>query len=277
MFFLNFIENAILLHVLIGMLGLFFGAIANTYILQWLSEEIPKEVIKDTYEGNEDELNKKLESIQLYQRKWFEYIPLLSWLKRTEKEFSIFPRYKQIALEIAFCSGTLLIFLSFGLSKEFILHTFAFWYFTCGMICDIQTRYCPPTLHAIAFVGVIASGLFIHGLPSTFIGLLIPGLILYAIVVAFETFLGKEVMGGGDLKMIVLAGGLFGTGFAMYELAMGAVIVTILYIGVAIRARRKGENYPVPMMVGYGLAFVLYEVFRFTPEGKMFFDILIGI
>ena len=266
-----------LLYIFIGIIGLFIGALANTYILQWLSEEIPKEIAKDTYGDNEKELNKKLESVQIYQRKLFEYIPFLSWIKRTEKEFSIFPRYKQIALEIAFCSGTLLLFLSFGLSKEFLLHTFALWYFTCGMICDIQTRYCPPTLHTIAFVGVVASGLFIHGLLSIFIGLVIPGLILYAIVVAFETFLGKEVMGGGDLKMIVLAGGLLGTGFAMYELAMGAVIVTILYIGAAIRARRKGEYYPVPMMVGYGLAFVLYEVFRFTPEGKMFFDILIGI
>ena len=82
-------------------------------------------------------------------------------------------------------------------------------------------------------------------------------------------------MGGGDLKMIVLAGGLLGTGFAMYELVMGAAIVTVIYVGVAIRDRRKGENYPVPMMVGYGLAFVLYEVFRLTPEGKMFFDIFI--
>ena len=266
-----------ILYILVGMLGLFVGALANTYILQWLSEDIPKEVIKDTYEGNEDELNKKLESIQSYRRKWFEYIPLLSWLKRTEKEFSIFPRYKQIALEVAFCSGTLLLFFSFGLSKEFLLHTFALWYFTCGMICDIQTRYCPPTLHTIAFVGVITSGLFIHGLLSIFIGLVIPGLILYAIVVAFETFLGKEVMGGGDLKMIVLAGGLLGTGFAMYELAMGAVIVTILYIGAAIRARRKGEYYPVPMMVGYGFAFVLYVVLMATPEGKVFFEIFTGI
>lgn len=274
---MNFIENTMILYILVGMLGLFVGALANTYILQWLSEDIPKEVIKDTYEGNEDELNKKLESIQSYRRKWFEYIPLLSWLKRTEKEFSIFPRYKQIALEVAFCSGTLLLFVSFGLSKEFLLHIFALWYFTCGMICDIQTRYCPPKLHAIAFVGVVASGLFINGLLSIFIGLVIPGLILYAIVVAFETFLGKEVMGGGDLKMIVLAGGLLGTGFAMYELAMGAVIVTILYIGAAIRARRKGENYPVPMMVGYGLAFVLYVVLMATPEGKVFFEIFTGI
>ena len=274
---MNFIENTMILYILVGMLGLFVGALANTYILQWLSEDIPKEVIKDTYEGNEDELNKKLESIQSYRRKWFEYIPLLSWLKRTEKEFSIFPRYKQISLEVAFCSGTLLLFFSFGLSKEFLLHTFALWYFTCGMICDIQTRYCPPTLHTIAFVGVITSGLFIHGLLSIFIGLVIPGLILYAIVVAFETFLGKEVMGGGDLKMIVLVGGLLGTGFAMYELAMGAVIVTILYIGAAIRARRKGEYYPVPMMVGYGFAFVLYVVLMTTPEGKVFFEIFTGI
>ena len=274
---MNFIENTIISYILVGILGLFLGALANTYILQWLSEEIPKEIAKDTYEDNEEELNRKLESIQSYQRKLFEYIPFLSWIKRTEKEFSIFPRYKQIAIEIAFCSGTLLIFLSFGISKEFLLHTFALWYFTCGMICDIQTRYCPPTLHTIAFVGVIASGLFIHGLLSTFIGLAIPGLVLYAIVVAFETFLGKEVMGGGDLKMIILAGGLLGTGFAMYELVIGAAIVTVLYIGAVIRARRKGEDYSVPMMVGYGLAFVLYEELRLTPDGKLFFDLLTGI
>ena len=63
----------------------------------------------------------------------------------------------------------------------------------------------------------------------------------------------------------------------MYELVMGAAIVTVLYIGAVIRARRKGEDYSVPMMVGYGLAFVLYEELRLTPDWKIFFDVLTGI
>ena len=271
-----FNEQSIMIYIFVLIFGAFLGALANTSILQWLSEEIPKEIIKDSLDGNEN-VEEKTKNIPQYRRKWFEYIPVLSWIKRDVSLFSYFPKHKQIALEVAFSSATLLLFISFGLSKEFLLHTFAFWYFTCGMICDIKTRYCPPTLQAIGFVGCVASALFINGIMPTLLGLVLPGLVLYAIVVAFEMFLGKEVMGGGDLKMIVIVGGLLGSGFAIYEIAVGALIVTVLYVGVAIRYRRKGENYPVPMMVGYALAFVLYEALRFTEEGKAFFEILSSI
>lgn len=270
---LIFVENNLGLYVFALILGVFIGAFANTYILQCLSEEIPKEIIKDNHKGNEDELIEKIKEVQPYQRKWTEYIPILSWIKRSKKESSILSIHKQISIELFFSIGTLFLFFSFGLSKEWILHTFALWYFICGMICDINSRYCPSTLHQIAIVGVVAAGLFVNGIYSTVLGIIFPGIVLYLFILVLETVLKKEVMGGGDLKMIILSGGLLGSALSAYLLVAGAIIVSIIYLGEVIRYKKEGKEYPVPMMVGYGLAFILYEIFVFTPEGKIFFDL----
>ena len=270
---LVFIENEWFLCTFALILGLFIGAIANTYVLQWLSEEIPKEIIKDNHKGNENELIEKIKEVPPYQRKWTEYIPILSWIKRSKKDFSILSIHKQIAIEFFFSIGTLFLLFSFGLSKVWILHTFALWYFICGMICDINSRYCPSTLHQITIVGVVTAGLFVNGIYSTVLGLIFPGIVLYLFILVLEIVLKKEVMGGGDLKMIILSGGLLGSALSAYLLVAGAIIVSIIYLGEVIRYKKEGKEYPVPMMVGYGLAFILYEIFVFTPEGKIFFDL----
>ena len=109
---LIFVENNLGLCVFALILGLFIGAFANTYILQCLSEEIPKEIVKDNHKGNEDELIEKIKEVQPYQRKWTEYIPILSWIKRSKKESSILSIHKQISIELFFSIGTLFLFFS---------------------------------------------------------------------------------------------------------------------------------------------------------------------
>lgn len=156
------------------------------------------------------------------QIRWFDNIPILSFLalrgtcRHCQKPIS----WRYPIVELLTALTAIAVFLSFGLSFVSVIY-FAF---LCALIVssfiDLEFQIIPDEIS----VGGMVVGLFLsvlipalHGtdlrliaLGRSLIGLIVGGGILYITGLIGDFLFRKESMGGGDIKLLAMAGSILG-------------------------------------------------------------------
>jgi leader peptidase (prepilin peptidase)/N-methyltransferase len=193
-----------------------------------------------------------------------ENIPLLSWLALRGKckgcGSSISIQYPLVELAVA-CLW-LACYLHYGLSFT-ALRVVVFATVLLGIaITDAKHYLIPDGFTAFGLAWVIVTALVALFFPSDSpfagaYGALI-GACTGAGAIAIAGWVGelalkKEAMGFGDVTLMAMVGAAVGPGRAILTIFIGAVIATVLFLGVVypvswIRARRRGVEFSAPQV-----------------------------
>lgn len=185
-----------------------------------------------------------------HQIRWFENIPILSWLVLRGKCSScatpISARYPTIEL----ITGLLFAWCTWrwGLSWP----AAAWCLFSAALVSltmiDWDTTLLPDDLTLpLLWAGLIAATLGWTGvsLPDAIWGAVAGYLSLWAVYWAFKLLTGKEGMGYGDFKLLAALGAWFGWLALAPIILMAAGIGAV--VGIALKLSKKlGEGQPIP-------------------------------
>ena len=225
-------------------IGACLGSFANVCIYRWLNEQ--------TLEGRSKcpTCNTTI--------KWYDLIPILSFFLLKGK-----CRYCKASIDlqypfIEFISGFLLIFTSytFGFSLESIIVYLFLYLFLIAMVCDIKETIVPNE--------IIVLGLFLmlFALLTGFIPLinsLIGFFTVFAVLYAFISIFGEDTIGGGDIKLLMVLGGIFGIELAFYTFIYACYIQSITFLYFLFeKDRTKRAICLVPaLFFGFLVAYLL--------------------
>lgn len=209
--------------------------------------------------------------------KWFDNIPVLSFIllrgrcRRCGLKFSA--RYPLV--EFLTACLFLALYLEFGPGPEF----FIFAAFSTSMIImsfiDIDHRIIPDEIDLPGIAaGLILSAVYppLHARPqpwdrvfaspaavslaSSISGVLVGGGILTALAVFGKMAFKKEAMGGGDIKLIAMAGAFMGWQFAVLTVFLSAVAGSV--IGLAMKLKTSSSYIPYGPYLALGALVSLF-------------------
>jgi leader peptidase (prepilin peptidase)/N-methyltransferase len=183
-----------------------------------------------------------------YRLRWYDNIPVLSyaWLRGRCRSCRAPIAIRYPIVEII----TMLVFL---------LHLFVFGWtalmavrlaFACALIVlfaiDLEHHILPNvlTLPGIA-AGLIASTFVPPGWLDAVLGALLGGGVLWVIGEAYFRYSGQEGMGGGDVKMLAMAGAFLGWKQVLVTLVISSVAGSLIGM-LVIALRRGGMKYALP-------------------------------
>ncbi len=183
---------------------------------------------------------------------WFDNIPLLSFIllkgkcRNCKKKVS----WRYPLVELLFGAITLLLFLKFGLTLEFIFYVLLSIILVSIFVIDLMHQIIPDEL---VFAGTAISLLFNFSFGNLFSGFLAATFLLVLHLITK----GKG-MGLGDVKLAILGGMVVGLNNVFYWLALafltGAVIGCILILGKSANLKSKIAFGP------FLIAALLYEI-----------------
>lgn len=185
-----------------------------------------------------------------HQIRWFENIPILSWLALRGKCSSchtpISARYPAIELV------TGLLFAWCAWRWGLTLQAAAWCLFAAILVAltmiDWDTTLLPDDLtYPLLWAGLMASALGWTGVPVDVAiwGAVAGYLSLWCVYWAFKLLTGKEGMGYGDFKLLAALGAWFGWPALVPIILMSAGIGSV--VGIAMKLSRKlGEGQPIP-------------------------------
>ena len=195
---------------------------------------------------------------------WFQNIPVISWLLLNGRasccDYKIPNRY--FFMELA--SGVMFAYLFYQFSFDgdlqilFLSMVFASIMIIVSVI-DLETMLIPDRFSiGGSFVGLTLSLFFpvlhgfslnplqsemIAGLWASFLGLLISSSLLFWIGSVAETFLKKEALGQGDVKLLGCVGAFCGWQGGIFSIFGGAILGTILMIPVFVLQKIRSNKY----------------------------------
>jgi len=192
--------------------------------------------------------------------KFYDNIPIISYFVLKGKcRYCGNPISVQYPL-VEFITGvlTLLLFLRFGLSKEF----FFLLPFICSLIVitfiDFQHQIIPDI---ITIPGAI-SGMLLHlltkeGALDSILGLLVGGGSLLFISLAYMIIYRKEGMGGGDIKLMAMIGAWLGIRSVLPVIMIGAFSGSIYGL-----IKNRGRGGVIPFGPFLSLGAIVYIFFQ---------------
>lgn len=225
--------------------GTIFGSIANYCIIQW-SDNKP---IVSYYRCNTCK----------HSIKWYDSIPIISYFLLKGKcrycHTSISLIYPFVEILTGFLSFA--IFYQYGFNYQAILIMFTTWFMLVATVTDIRERIIPNELIVLGLC-VIAINSLIGTIEFTNILIgFIPATLLFFISILLEAIMNIDVViGGGDIKLLFVLGGLWGWFLPVITLVGGCYILVLIYGGVAINNLAEKKQTYTPMMVGFGLFFL---------------------
>ncbi|GBE03535.1 type 4 prepilin-like proteins leader peptide-processing enzyme [bacterium BMS3Abin09] len=191
--------------------------------------------------------------------KFYDNIPILSYIilrgrcRSCKAEFSA--RY--LFVEFINAALYLVVLNSFGIGSPLVLLTYFFFVSTLIVIffIDIDHQIIP---NSITFPGIpIALILGSTILPDPFlrenllgfrdagIGLLAGGGFFYLTAVSAKAILKKDAMGGGDIKMMAMVGGLLGWKGVILTTFMGSLLGSMIGVSLILtKGREWGSKIP---------------------------------
>jgi leader peptidase (prepilin peptidase)/N-methyltransferase len=119
----------------------------------------------------------------------------------------------------------------------------------------------PPPLPVISFVDALLGAALGSGL-------------LWLVSEAYFRLRGREGMGMGDVKMMLLVGAFLGAKRTLLTIFAGSLLGSILGLAF-MAARRKDSNYELPFGTFLGMA-ALLVVFFGTPVVRWYQSVLLG-
>ena len=173
--------------------------------------------------------------------KWYDNIPILSYIilrgKCRNCKDKISPRY--LLIELLAGIGSLLIFLRFGVSTLSLFGIIMFLILIPIAFIDIELMIIPDSLVILLFIlGIF--GIFFNDINYGY-GIVNVGykskLIALGIVIAFtfiivllEKLLKRDLMGGGDIKLLFCSGILLGWQLTILVLCFSSILACICEI-----------------------------------------------
>ena len=206
---------------------------------------------------------------------WFQNIPIVSWLLLKGKasccDYKIPRRY--FFMELG--SGMIFAYLFYKFSFDgdlqilFLSMIFASIMIIVSVI-DLETMLIPDRFSiGGSFVGLSLSLFFpvlhgfslnplqsemIAGLWASFLGLIISSSLLFWIGSIAETFLKKEALGQGDIKLLGCIGAFCGWQGGVFSIFGGAILGTVLMIPVLVAQKiRCGKDQQENEKFGWGV------------------------
>ncbi|MCE5272353.1 prepilin peptidase [bacterium] len=193
---------------------------------------------------------------------WYENVPVVSWIFLRGRcrgcRGAISIQYPLVELAAAcLAAGS---WLRFGASWDTPAMAVLLLILLGILVTDLQTYTIPDSFS----LGGLAAGVAFSFLPGGIsplqaaLGTLIGGGVLYLAAVAGQAALGREAMGGGDIKMLAAIGAFTGWTGVLFTLFAGSVAGSLIYGWINYVQRRKRL---VPFGVFLALGAALY-VFR---------------
>lgn len=180
--------------------------------------------------------------------RWFENVPVIAWLAlggacRTCKT-RISPVYPLVEL----FTGVMFVWAWWQYGPGWLLVSHVL--FGCALIVlffiDLRHRILPNviTLPGIV-VGLLFSVVNPPGWASSLIGILLGGLIPFAIAEIYARVRGEEGLGMGDVKMLAMIGAFLGWKLMILTLVLASFMGSIVGLGLIV-ARRGDMKYALP-------------------------------
>ncbi|NQY92198.1 MAG: prepilin peptidase [Deltaproteobacteria bacterium] len=199
-----------------------------------------------------------------HELSWYENLPLLSYLAllgrcRSCKQ-PIGLRYPAVELITA------LLFLALSLQGFSTAAFFVYAALASALVVitfvDIDHYIIPDVITLPTIMVSPALALFVHHVSfvDSLLGILVGGGLLWSVAWVYEKARGQEGMGLGDVKLLAMTGGLLGWKAALFTLAAGSVVGSVVGIGVMIAQRRgMGTALPFgPFLAAGALAWVFW-------------------
>lgn len=184
-----------------------------------------------------------------YQIKWYENIPVISYLflrgKCRKCKTGISIQYPLIELSTAVLA--IVCLQTFGINEKGLLAILFTWLLLILAVIDLKTTYLPDILnYLLLWSGLIISifVLFINA-EASIIGAAAGYLSLWSVYWVFKIITKKEGMGHGDFKL--LAAICAWTGIAMLPaiIVISSVVGSIIGIGMILFKQHKHQS-PIP-------------------------------
>lgn len=187
--------------------------------------------------------------------KWFDNIPLLSFLllrgKCRECGERISPRY--FAVELVTGLLFLFLYLKFGFSTPFFIYLLLSIVLVIIAFIDLE-HYLIPNLFTYpgVFVGLILSFFFpflqnsgtaVEALKWSSLGILVGGGSLALIALLGQFLFKKESMGMGDMKLLAMMGAFMGPRAVLLIIFVSCVIGAIVGLSLIALGKKKREDY----------------------------------
>ncbi|CAM4034534.1 A24 family peptidase [Psychrobacter arenosus] len=197
-----------------------------------------------------------------HQIKWYENIPLISWLmlrgKCSSCQQAISSRYPFVEVVTALLS--VLVIYKFGVSMQGLAALILVWTLVALTGIDFDTQFLPDRLtFPLAGLGlaVNAYGLFISPTAAIW-GLLIGFFSLWIVVKIFYLITKKHGMGAGDFKLLAVLGAWLGPMMLPLIILLSSLLGSIIGL---ILMRKHGESKPFafgPYIAIAGIIALLY-------------------
>lgn len=198
-----------------------------------------------------------------YKLKWYDNIPVLSYLLLKGKcrscKDKISPRYMAVELMGLFIS--LGVFLVYGLSLNYVIVTLLFMTFVCIVFIDLKHYIIPDSLNVFIVILGIASlftkfsyGRFTITYVDKLLGFTL-GLAIILLVFIIERLLKKEIIGGGDLKLITAVGLVIGWELTLLGILFASIIACLVELPLSLNKKlRKDHVLPFGPYLALGFA-----------------------
>lgn len=187
--------------------------------------------------------------------KFYDNIPIISFLllkgrcRNCKNKIPI--QYPLV--ELTFTIILLLIFIKFGLNKEFIYFSIFSFFLVTASFCDIftlldknfETGIIPDSINYTGIVtGFTLSIVLYNNYINSLIGILVGFFFLYILNLIYKIFKKIDGIGGGDMKLLALVGAFLGYKLLLPVLLISSIINIIISLIIIIIVRNK--NFPVP-------------------------------
>ncbi len=178
-----------------------------------------------------------------YQLKWYDLVPLFSWLflrgkcRKCGEKISIQYPIIEAANGILY----LLVFYKFGLSIESLLYCLLFSALLALSVIDFRTYEIPVGFnYFILILGLVRLVTDYVNWSNYVIGFLAVSMFLFIIIIVSK----GRAMGGGDMKLMATCGLLIGWKLIILAFLLGCILGSIIHI---IRMRVSGEDHVLAM------------------------------
>ena len=179
-----------------------------------------------------------------YQLRWFDQIPLFSFLalggkcRKCKAKFSVqYPLIEGL-------NGALylVIFVRFGLSVDSLLYCLLFSTLLALSVIDFRTYEIPVGFcWFILTLGLIRVATDFANWPEYVIGLVSVSLVLTILYYGSQYFFNVEAIGGGDVKLMAATGLLLGWKNNVLAFLLGCIIGSVIHIA-GMKLSKKEEH-----------------------------------
>ncbi len=208
---------------------------------------------------------------------WYDNIPLLSYVGLAGKcrhcRAGIHWRYPVV--EALSTVATVAVLGRFGPGAKGALYLVFVWALIVVSFIDLEHQIIPDEISVGGLVlGLLLSALApsLHGtdhrllaLGRSVVGALVGGGLLYVTGVAGSLIFRKEAMGGGDVKLLAMAGSLLG--WKLVALTFFAAPLLAIVPGVAVLVFKRSHVIPYGPFLSLGLVLALFwgaDILRVT-------------